>query len=314
MSVDRQPRAGSQDQRLQSDADKTGGGADAAGAVAGQSLQAEHRVVMLQPALTDGVQHAHGGDDLDVAQGIGREGRGARPRRVGFGQRLLGQALGEQSHGQEQDRSGQRNGAEQGMEQENHRQEDDRPGRVEEGEQAGPGEELAHLCQVMERLQRVSRIPAQCVLKCRLEDAVIERLIEAQAQAHQQMGACPFQDRGDDVEKQHHDAERNQRGLVAAAQHALGELEHVQRGRELEQVEKEAEQHDRIDALAQRPQRLIQLVAGRVEFNRTAYQTLKSWASRLKPVPVSTMCISANGSPFTSIWMIVLAPTSNQVM
>ncbi|MNX74863.1 hypothetical protein D3C86_1063170 [compost metagenome] len=68
LAFDRQQCAGAEDQRLQSDPHEAPGAADNGGAVGGQGLHFQNTQMALVPALADRRQHAHGLDDLGIAQ------------------------------------------------------------------------------------------------------------------------------------------------------------------------------------------------------------------------------------------------------
>ncbi|MNC30043.1 hypothetical protein D3C75_783150 [compost metagenome] len=159
--------------------------------------------MIAEPALADGRQHAHGLDDLGVAQvvvGIGGGGHGCL---VGLGQRFARAGLGQPGEADQQQRADQGNDPEQGVNQGDHHQIDGRPWRVEEGEQAVAGEELAHLGQVLQGLRGVAASAAQIALEGSGEHALVKHHVESVADADQHAGAHHLQHSHQNVKADH---------------------------------------------------------------------------------------------------------------
>ena len=103
---------------------------------------------------------------------------------------------------------------------------------------------------------------AQHALKGGTQYAQAQQMIQARTDAHQYPGAYGLQRRHEEISAQHQKRQHEQCGFVAAAQYAVIDLHHVQRGGEHHQVQEAAEYGHRHKRRAQLTQRVPQLVRG----------------------------------------------------
>jgi hypothetical protein len=95
-----------------------------------------------------------------------------------------------------------------------------------------------------------------------LEHARRQARVQACADPHQHAAAHGFQRRHEQVRGQHEPGQQPQRGLVAAGQHAVVDLHHVQRRQQQQHVDEAAEHGDRPQRAAQLAQRGTQVLGG----------------------------------------------------
>ncbi|MNZ72216.1 hypothetical protein D3C78_905910 [compost metagenome] len=210
--------------------------------------------MIAEPALADGRQHAHGLDDLGIAQVVVGVGGGGHGRLVGLGQRLARAGLGQPGEADQQQRADQGDDPEQRMDQGDDHQIDGRPRCIEEGEQAVAGEELPHLGQVLQRLRRVAAGAAQVALERGGEHALVEHHVEPVADADQHARAHHLQQRHQHEQAEHQQGQHQQGGDIAADQGAVVDLQHVYRRRQHQQVDHPAEGGQGIEGPAQAEQ------------------------------------------------------------
>ena len=174
----------------------------------------------------DVAEHAHGLDDLRVAQaatgevlrfdgcaiGLGEQGHGA----------LLGRPRDEHLH----QRADERHDAEPRVDERHEREKDQRCGRVEDRRDGRRRDELAQRAQVGESLRRAAGQAAQGGAKGGVEDPVAQARVKALAGAVQHARAEEVEQFHHDVGADDHGEEHPQRALVAAVHHAVVDLEH----------------------------------------------------------------------------------------
>ncbi|MNZ55027.1 hypothetical protein D3C78_729450 [compost metagenome] len=254
LALDRQQRAGAEDQRLQGDAHETPDAADVGRAVGRQGLPLEDAHVALEPAAADRRQHAHRLDHLGVAQVVVGVDAGLLRRLVGLGQRLARGDFGEHGQAHQDQRADQGDQRQDRVDQVGDQQVDRRPRRIEEGEQRIAGEELAHLRQILQGLRRISAGTAEVALEGGSEDALVQLHVEAVADTDQHARAGDLQQCHQHVQAAHQDGQHQQRGDVAADQGAVVDLHHVHRRRQHQQVDHATERAQRVEGMPQTEQ------------------------------------------------------------
>ncbi|MCY1288992.1 hypothetical protein D9M70_380620 [compost metagenome] len=262
LALDHQQRTGTEDQGLQSDPHEAAGTVDVSGAIGGLGLFFEDALVAAIPALANRRQHAHGFDHFGIAQVVVGEGARRHGRLIGLHQRATGHHFGEQGQGKENHRTSQRDDAQQRVHEEDHQQVDGRPGRVEEGEQAIAGKELANLGQVLQCLRRIAAGTAQIALEGSIEDPLVQAHVQPVAEADQHGRAHHLQQCHEHVQPQHQYRQHQQGGDVAARQHSVVDLQHVERGREHHQVDDATEAAHHEERVAEAIQGFGQLGTG----------------------------------------------------
>ncbi|MNQ82059.1 hypothetical protein D3C85_971010 [compost metagenome] len=212
----------------------------------------------LEPALADRRQHAHGLDDLGVAQVVVGVLGGGEGGLIGFGQRFLRRLLGEPGQGHQNQRADQRDQSEYRVNQIGDQQVDRRPRCIEESEQGVAGDELTNLGEILQGLGRVTSGAVQVALECSGENASVEVHVEAVADPDQYAGADHFQ-RGHQQEQTHHqDRQHRQRRDVATDQGSIIDLQHINSWRQHHDVYDAAEPCQQIKAAAQTKERVGQ--------------------------------------------------------
>ena len=239
--MDRQPRAAAQDRRLEQQADELGQPHDDAGAVAGDRLEPQDLLASARPAVAEIAEHAHGFEHFGIAHaavdGAGRY-HGVL---VGGLQRLLGHRLVDEGESEQRDAAAQGDQAQHRVEHEHERQDQRRPGSVEEGENAGARQELAHRVEVAARLSGIGSDPVETGLELGGQYPLAQELVHPAADPHQDPGADHFQ-QGHHAQQSYRDQGQHQQGRFApAVQHAVVDLHHVQRRYEHQQVDERTE-------------------------------------------------------------------------
>ena len=262
LAFDHQQGAQAQNQRLQADADELGHHIDAGVAVRGQGLVVQNAAVIAKPALADGRQHAHGFDHFGIAQIVVGESRRGHGRLVGVGQRLAGGHFGQVSQAKQQQRADQHHQPQQRVEHEAHQQINRHPRRIKEGEQAIAGQKLTHTGQIVNGLRRVAASALEVAFKRSGEHALVKLHVQAIAHADQHRRARQLQQLHQRVQAQRHQREHQQRGFVAAGQHAVIDLQHVNGRHQPQQVDDKAECAQLVKGFTEAVQRFGQLRAG----------------------------------------------------
>ena len=127
------------------------------GAVACHYLSVEHAEAVPAPALQKAVGHAHRPNHLGVAQAHLGEAVVPRRRLVGFRQGPAHEPLVGERHQQQQHGAAQREEAEKRMQNKDDADIDRRPRQVEDGVDAGAGNELTEGVEVAQRLAAWNR-------------------------------------------------------------------------------------------------------------------------------------------------------------
>jgi hypothetical protein len=243
--IDHEIGAEPQDHRLQQQPQHLRDAAKAAGDVAHAPDGADVAIVELHPALRQRRGHGHRRDGLAAVPTRLEHGRshggipGGRLRRQAAG------TLGQQGHREQHDAASGRSEPQPGMNQKADRQEHRDPGQIHDCDRAGAGEEGPDLIEVANRLRPLARMPVG-------DREADHRGVRAQRQALVEQRRRPRdQARADDVEHalervsadQEH-GERHQRRHAAARQHAVVDLQHVERAGQHQQVHDAGEQRD----------------------------------------------------------------------
>jgi hypothetical protein len=148
------------------------------------------------------------------------------------------------------------------VEQEDHHQVDRKPGSIEEGEGPVAGQELAHRGQVVQGLAGVRAAALQVALEGRGVDALVQPHVQPGTDTDQHEAANELEPVCDQVGAHDHQREHQQRGLVAAGQHAVVDLQHVDRGRQHQHVDHGAEHTHAAERRRAIGQRVANLVVG----------------------------------------------------
>ena len=133
--------------------------------------------------------------------------------------------------------------AEQRVEQPDQEQEERQPRRVEQRDHRRADQEAAQRADVAQRRQVLAAPPARASLReQRVEHVRAELAVERDAAGGEQRArttssSAIMREREPRAERQH-----DQRFLAAAGQHAVEHLQHVQRGHQQQQVDRQAEQ------------------------------------------------------------------------
>lgn len=122
------------------------------------------------------------------------------------------------------------------MEQEHHQQKQRKPRRIEEREHRAAGQELAHGVQVVDRLPRIGGHARQAALERRFVHAPGQRRVKARADLNDDGAARVIQRAHQREQTDDHQAQHHQREDVAGRQHAVIDLQHVERRRQHQQV------------------------------------------------------------------------------
>ena len=127
------------------------------------------------------------------------------------------------------------------MHEEQDRHVDRDPGRVEEPEQSVAGEELAQGREILDRLGAGLTESTQIGVEHGGEQPGVERHVEAGADTHQDARAHHLQTAHEQIQPDHQQREDQQGHLAAAGEHAVIDLQHVERRRQQEQIDEGAE-------------------------------------------------------------------------
>ncbi|KGQ02328.1 hypothetical protein BBAD15_g12461 [Beauveria bassiana D1-5] len=211
------------------------------------------------PARPQPIQHAHGLDGLGVAQlSFGLDPRPHRqPARLG--QQLARHLLVEPGQRHQHHRARQRQRSHPRMEQEHHQQEQRKPRRIEEREHRAARQELAQGIQVIDRLGGIGRHARQAALERRPVHTPRQRRVKARADLDDDHAARVIQRPHQRQQADDHQAQHDQREDVAGRQHAVIDLQHVQRRRQHQQVGGDAEGRHAVPARAKARQERFDL-------------------------------------------------------
>ena len=135
------------------------------------------------------------------------------------------------------------------------------PWRIEKRKDTLPGQELPHLNQVGERAGWVGAGLVQVGFETRVENTCAELLVDGDTDADQQSGPEPF-GRPHDAKQEQADQRNGDQGEVASAEHdPVIDLQHVERGRQHQQVGDHAEQSDDEELAPECPEGARQVAA-----------------------------------------------------
>ena len=195
----------------------------------------------LQDAL---VQHAHGVDDLRVARqriglGVGLGGVQRRPGRAGLTvARWLRTAMATAGAA-----GGERDEAEARMDEEHRREIERRHRRIEQHQHGRAGHEAADLVQAAQG-QHVAAVAGRRGRDDAGEHRAAEDGFHSRRQPAEHLAAQGVEQRQDQDESERQQRQHDQRVEAAAGQHAVGNLEQVDRHRQHEQVDEDRENAD----------------------------------------------------------------------
>ncbi len=159
--------------------------------------------------------------------------------------RLAARTLGEDGHGDQHQSAGKRQHPEPGMDQEAEEQEHRHPRQVDDRDRAGAGEEGADLVEVAQRLVRVARIARHDrEPHHRAVHGGAEALVEHRGRAHHDARADQVEDALERIGADQEHGERDQGRDAAARQHAVVDLQHVERAGQHQHVHHAGEQRD----------------------------------------------------------------------
>ena len=153
--------------------------------------------------------------------------------------------LGEEGEADDHQRAAKRGHADPEVKQEADENIERHPRQIEQRDRAGARQEGAHLVDVAQRLQAVTAA-------AREQRKPADHAIDALAQAFAERASDPDQDTAaqqveqalEGVENDHHDGEADQRRDAAAREHAVVDLQHVDRAGEIEHVDERARERD----------------------------------------------------------------------
>ena len=239
--VQQQPAAQAQQQRTQGGLQQFGDGLVATGSLRGLGLQVQKLTLLVHPAGMNVAQHAHGLDDLGVAQravGVLLGGDGAA---VGLHQRGLGATLVEPAHHRQHQGKHQRHPAQHRADQKQQHRAHQRHGHLHHGQQRGRRQKIAHLPKIVQRLLRAAGNAAQVGLENRLKNTSGQLRIQGIASGAHQFATGPLQHFHEHIHAQHQQGQHDQRGMAAAVDYAAIDFQHVASGRQHQQAGEQAE-------------------------------------------------------------------------
>ena len=177
-----------------------------------------------------------------------------------------------------------RDPAEPGMQQESRSHEDRQPGSIAEGNQPRAGEELAQRVDVTQPLHMArAGSPQARAVHC-VEGRAGDAGIEQQACAHQHSRTDHLQRRVDQQQGAGQHGDPDERRDAAAGQHAVVDLQHVERADEHQQVDEEAEDDRRHEWRADRPHAGVQRRGGRLLAHAGDPEPARWLHARARPV------------------------------
>ena len=218
--------------------------------------------MVAKPAFANRRQHAHGFNHFGVAQVVVGKCRRGHGGLVGVGQRLAGADFSQVGQAKQQDGANQHGQPEQRVEQEAHQQVNRRPRGVKEGKQAITGEELTHIGQVVDGLRRVAASALEIAFKRSGEHPLVQHHVQLVANADQHGGAHQLQQLHQAIQRQRHQRQHQQRGFIAAGQHPVVHLQHIDGWHQAQQVDDKAECAKLIKAFAKTVQGVAQFSTG----------------------------------------------------
>ena len=236
--------------------------AETAANVACALIRRQELFVERTPARRNARPHAHGTQRLGIAP---RGFRQRLPLSRQLGDGLLRPArhqLGQDGEADDHKRAAERGDAEPEMEQETDEDVERHPRQIEQRHRPGARQEAAHLVDVAQRQQSITRAAGR---KCDPPDHRIDARAQALAKrapdTDQDATAQEVEATLEGIQDRHHDAETNERRNAAAGQHPVVDLQHVERAGQIEDVDQSTRDPDTHDAAAAGAQRLRKLAA-----------------------------------------------------
>ena len=252
-----EPGADAQDQDLDEHAQELGEADQGRVAVTGLELQGERFLVQRRPAPDEVLPHAHGLDDVGVAnRGLDPLHRADRAlRRVP--QRPPRGRLVDDRERQQSERGADRDQPEQRVHDRDDGDERRRPGRVEQGADARAGEKVADGREIAQRLT-AGRFAAQRPAEARADQIGGQPPVEPAAHAAENMAAHGVERAEREQGRRGDQSEENQGLDPPAREHAVVDLPHVQGRGEDQQIDAAAEQDERREARPERARRPVE--------------------------------------------------------
>ena len=275
-----QPRAHAQHRRLQEQAQRLGQAREHPGPVRGRDGPFQRLVTRRKPAVEDVLPHAQAMDQLGLgADGVG-EAVGLQHGLVRLVHHLACHPLVQQGQHDQQRAPGHRQPAQPRMEQEDRDQEHRGPGQVEQGDEGGRGQKPLHGFEVAQ--PGVGAKPPGCAPgqgQHRREHPPVQPVLEPGAGAGHDPAAGVFQHAHDEIQEGRQQGQRQQRLARLTAQHAVIDLQHVDRPRQHQQVDEHAEHKGRDEQPAPGLQRAAQLTpsGGGITLHAQASYTFQQW-------------------------------------
>ncbi|MNF86552.1 hypothetical protein D3C84_689920 [compost metagenome] len=168
----------------------------------------------LEPAMTQGAEHAHGLNGFSVMQVTGGHLAGLLGENRRVSQRLFGHGLIEARQPDQHYRARCGKHAEPDVEQIDHEQVHREPGGIEEGEQRRAGHELANVSQIPQRLPGVAFAPEQIALESGLINPQVEAALQLAADTNDDKTANNLQQANKRKEPHDHQRQHGQRGFI----------------------------------------------------------------------------------------------------
>ena len=197
----------------------------------------------------------------------------AEPALVGLAERRPHGDLAAQREREQEESAKQREHPEPWVQQPDDENEHERPGRIEDRQDAIAADERAQSGEVAQRLG-AERAPAERCAEARREHGLGQPSIEPDADPDQRLVPDRLQQTEHQQGKTGEHGQRDQGLDVAARQHAVEHLEHVERRDQDQEIEKQAERGDHAEAMPRFAQ-------GRVQGGRP--RLLPGGAARLLP-------------------------------
>ncbi|MNK84183.1 hypothetical protein D3C87_1040240 [compost metagenome] len=191
----------------------------------------------LKPAIAQRPQHTHGLNGFGVMQMAGGQLAGLLGTRGGFAQRFFGHGLIQPGQRNQQQSPRRGKNAEPDVEQINHQQVHREPRRIEKREQRRAGDELANMCQIPQRLSRIAFAFEQVALERRPIDPQIEPSLQLTANTDDDETADSFQQTDKGKEPDNHQRQHDQCCFILRRQYPVIDLQHVDRGRQHQNVD-----------------------------------------------------------------------------
>ena len=214
------------------------------------------------PTALNRAQHAHGFDDLHVLQVAAEFALGLHVVLLRLVQGGFGQLLVQPGDGNQHQRPGQRECRSLRRERRNDQEIQRGPRRIKYGNQTRAGQCLTQGREVMQGLGAAVAGLAEHALIGRAQNPQAHQMVQPGTHPHQHPGADSLQRCHEQKGTHYQQGEDEQGGFVAAAQHPVVHLHHVERRRQHHQVQEPAEHRHRHKRRAELAQRVPQLVRG----------------------------------------------------